>query len=57
MEKDLPAVIRAVKKIMMAVIRPLVMGMRKRATKAPPMMPNPIGKERRPMPTGSFPVD
>ena len=50
-----PAVISAVKKIMSARMRPFVIGMRTRQMTAPPMIPNPIGSERIPIPIGSSP--
>lgn len=49
------AVIIAVAPIMIILILPPVRGMRIKAITAPPMIPKPIGRERRPMPMGSLP--
>ena len=50
-----PPVMRAVKKIIIIVIRPFVIGIRSNEMKAPPMMPKPMGNVRNPTLRGSLP--
>lgn len=50
------AVATEVMKIMISRKRPPVMGIRSKPMKAPPMMPKPMGRERRPFSVGSLPV-